>query len=136
MINKAVIMGRVGNDPVIKNEGKIATFSIATTENWKDKNGEKQEKTEWHKIVIFNQKMIEHVVSKYVKRGGLIYIEGKLQTRSYEKDDKTLYTTEIVLTAFEGNLKLIPTGQKHNNENSIESSQEEEIDILEDEIPF
>lgn len=136
MINKATIMGRVGKDPEIKNEGKIATFSIATTENWRDGNGEKQEKTEWHKIVIFNQKMIEHVVSKYVKKGGLIYIEGKLQTRNYEKDGKTLYITEIVLTAFEGTLKLIPTGQKQDNQNSIESSQEEDVEATEDEIPF
>ena len=136
MINKATIMGRVGNDPVIKNEGKIANLTIATTESWKDKNGKKQEKTEWHRIVIFNEKMIEHVVSKYVKKGALIYIEGKLQTRNYEKDGKTLYTTEIVMNGYGDVLKLIPTGQKQDSQNSIEASQEEEVEIIEDEIPF
>ena len=135
MINKAIIMGRVGNDPEIRNEGKIANFTIATTESWKDRDGKKQEKTEWHRIVIFNEKMIEHVVSKYVKKGVLIYIEGKLQTRKYnDANGVEKYTTEIVMNGYGDILKLVPTGQKQDSQNSIEASQEEEIP--EDEVPF
>jgi len=135
MINKAIIMGRVGNDPEIRNEGKIANFTIATTESWKDRDGKKQEKTEWHRIVIFNDKMIEHVVSKYVKKGVLIYIEGKLQTRKYnDANGVEKYTTEIVMNGYGDILKLVPTGQKQDSQNSIEASQEEEIP--EDEVPF
>lgn len=134
MINKAIIMGRVGKNPEIKNESKIANFTIATSEKWKDKNGEVKENTQWHRVVIFNEKLISNVVAKYIKQGSLIYIEGKLQTRSYEKAGKTLYTTEIVLTAFDGVLKLIPTGQKQETQNTTEQEVDEEVP--EDEIPF
>lgn len=95
-INKAIILGNVGQDPELRgNESAIATVSIATSETWKDKNtGEKQEKTEWHRVVFFGK--LAEIVGMYVKKGSKLYIEGKIQTRSWEQDGVKRYTTEIV----------------------------------------
>lgn len=98
MINKAIIVGRVGKDPDIRhmsNGDSVATLSVATSERWKDKNGEQQERTEWHRCVFFGK--IVSVVDQYVKTGSLLYLEGKLQTRKWtDKDGVEKYTTEIV----------------------------------------
>ena len=109
-LNKASLIGNLGRDPEIRTtrDGlKIANFSIATTESWKDKNsGEKKERTNWHNIVIFNEP-IAKVAEQYLKKGSKVYIEGSIETRKYEKDGQDRYTTEIVLRPFNGQLILL-----------------------------
>lgn len=110
-LNKVMLIGNVGKDPEIRStqDGKeIANFSIATSESWKDKNtGERKEKTEWHKIVIFNQNLAA-VVRNYVRKGSKLYIEGQLQTRKWtDKDGVEKYSTEIVLQNFVGTLIML-----------------------------
>jgi single-strand DNA-binding protein len=102
-LNKVELIGRLGKDPEVKkltNGSSVANFSVATSEVWKDKrSGEKQEKTEWHNIVVWNEKTIEFI-EKYLAKGDLVRIEGKIQTRSWEKDGEKKYATEIVIPAF------------------------------------
>ena len=101
-LNKVELIGRLGKDPEIKNlnNGAVANFSVATSDVWKDRDGEKQEKTEWHNIVVWNEKTIEFI-EKYLKKGDLVRIEGKIQTRKWkDQDDKERYTTEIVIPKF------------------------------------
>lgn len=144
MINKAIILGRVGKDPDIRTTAsgtKIANLTIATSESWKDKDGNKQEKTEWHKVVIFNEKLTSNVIEKYVKKGSLIYIEGSLQTRKYtDTQGAEKYSTEIVLKGFSDVLKLIPTGNKQqDNSDQIDESEPSEAEVQntpDDQIPF
>lgn len=98
-VNKVIIVGNLGKDPEIRytSAGKpIANLTVATSENWKDKNtGEKQEKTEWHKVTFFDK--LAEIVGQYLKKGSKIYLEGKLQTRKWQdKDGQDRYTTEIV----------------------------------------
>lgn len=97
-VNKVILLGYVGQDPATFFQGNnevIANISLATTEKWKDKNGEQQEKTEWHRIVFFGK--LAGVVEKYVKKGAHLYIEGKLQTRKWQdKTGRDCYTTEVV----------------------------------------
>ena len=97
-INKAILIGNLGRDPevrVIENDRKVAKFSIATSESWKDKTtGERVDKTEWHNIVLWRG--LADVAEKYLKKGDKVYIEGRIRTRSYEKDGVTKYFTEIV----------------------------------------
>lgn len=97
-VNKVILVGNVGNDPEVRympNGNAVANISIATSETWKDKgNGEQQEKTEWHRVVFFNR--LAEIVEQYVKKGSKLYIEGRLQTRSYDKDGQKHYSTEIV----------------------------------------
>jgi single-strand DNA-binding protein len=98
MINKAMIIGNLGQDPekkVAENGTVITTFSVATTEKWKDKNsGETTEQTEWHRVVAFRR--LAEICADYLRKGSKVYIEGKLQTRSWEKDGVKKYSTEIV----------------------------------------
>jgi len=109
-INKAIIVGRLGKDPEIRHTQQgsaIATLSVATSETWRDKAGEKKEKTEWHRVVIFNEKMSE-LAEKYLKKGALVYLEGKLATRKWtDKDGNDKYTTEIVLGAYDGVMRFL-----------------------------
>lgn len=96
-INKVIIIGRLGKDPEVRSAGNatLANFSIATTESWKDKStGEKKQVTEWHNIVVWKQ--LAEIASKYLHKGDQVYIEGKLKTRSWEKDGITRYATEII----------------------------------------
>lgn len=97
-VNKVIVLGNVGNDPEIRympNGNAVASFSIATSEQWKDKaTGEKQIHTEWHNITIFGK--LAEIVEKYVKKGSKLYIEGKLKTDKYEKDGVTKYSTKII----------------------------------------
>lgn len=111
MVNKVILLGRVGKNPEImtfSDGGLKASFSLATSETWKDKNGEKQEKTEWHNIVSIGK--LASIIEDYVSKGDLIYVEGKIQTRKY-KDKKGVekYTTEILINE----LKMLG-GQKEN----------------------
>ena len=96
-VNKVILVGNVGNDPDCREggSGAIANLSVATSDTWKDKNtGEQQERTEWHRIVFFNR--LAEVVRDYVKKGTKVYLEGRLQTRSFEQDGVQKYSTEIV----------------------------------------
>jgi single-strand DNA-binding protein len=97
-INKAIVVGNLGKDPEMRymaDGTACANFSVATSETWKDKNtGEKKEKVEWHRVVVWRQ--LAEICGKYLVKGKQVYIEGKLQTRSWEKDGVTHYTTEIV----------------------------------------
>jgi single-strand DNA-binding protein len=110
-VNKVILVGNLGKDPEVRslnNGSKVVSFSIATSENWKDKaTGEKREKTEWHKIVIFNEN-IAKVAENYLRKGSKVYVEGQLQTRKWaDKDGVEKYTTEIVLQAYRGELSLL-----------------------------
>jgi single-strand DNA-binding protein len=110
-INKVILIGNVGTDPEIRNTNdgrEIASFSLATSESWKDKNsGEKKEKTEWHRLVVFSQGLVG-IVKNYVKKGSKLYIEGQLQTRKWtDKDGADKYTTEIVLQGFNSTIQLV-----------------------------
>lgn len=97
-INKVILVGNVGNDPEVRympNGNAVANVSIATSETWKDKDsGEQQERTEWHRVVFFNR--LAEIVEQYVKKGSKLYVEGRLQTRSWEQDGIKRYSTEIV----------------------------------------
>lgn len=96
-VNKVILVGNLGRDPEVRympNGEAVCNFSIATTENWKDKSGVKQEKTEWHNIVLYRR--LAEIAGEYLKKGRPVYIEGRLQTRKWEKDGVTRYSTEIV----------------------------------------
>lgn len=125
-VNKAIIVGRVGKDAEIKtfqNGGRIANFSVATSESWKDKaSGEKKERVEWHRITVSNDKMIDFV-GQYVKKGMQIYVEGQLQTREYEKDGVKKYTTEIVIRAFGGTITLLGSKQDSATDSTVTSAE-------------
>ncbi len=110
MLNKVTLIGNVGKDPEIRSfqsGDRVANFSLATSERWKDKSsGEKKEKTEWHNISVTNQGLVK-LVESYVKKGSRLYIEGQLQTRKWEKDGQNHYTTEVVLRPYNGEIKLL-----------------------------
>tara|TARA_B100001142_G_scaffold311272_1_gene345534 strand:+ start:277 stop:750 length:474 start_codon:yes stop_codon:yes gene_type:complete len=97
-VNKVILVGNVGNDPEVRympNGNAVANISIATSDTWKDKTtGDQQEKTEWHRVVFFNR--LAEIVEQYVKKGSKLYVEGRLQTRSWEQDGVKRYSTEIV----------------------------------------
>lgn len=96
-VNKVILVGNLGRDPEVRympNGEAVCNFSIATTDNWKDKSGVKQEKTEWHNIVMYRR--LAEIAGEYLKKGRPVYLEGSLQTRKWEKDGITRYTTEIV----------------------------------------
>jgi len=107
-INKVILVGNLGRDPEIRsmpNGDRIANLSIATSETWRDKSsGERKEKTEWHRVVIFNDNIVK-VVENYVKKGSTVYIEGALQTRKWtDQQGVEKYSTEIVVSRFKGEL--------------------------------
>jgi single-strand DNA-binding protein len=96
-VNKVILVGNLGRDPEMRympNGEAVCNFSIATTDNWKDKNGQKQEKTEWHNIVMYRR--LAEIAGEYLKKGRPVYVEGRLQTRKWEKDGVTRYSTEII----------------------------------------
>jgi single-strand DNA-binding protein len=110
-VNKVILIGNLGRDPEIRTtqDGtRIANFSLATSETWRDKaSGERKERTEWHRVVIFNDRLVD-VVEKYVKKGAKLYIEGALQTRKWtDQQGAEKYTTEVVLQRFRGELTML-----------------------------
>lgn len=110
-VNRVTILGNVGKEPDIRtmqNGNKVASFSVATAERWKDKNsGERKEKTEWHKVVVFNESLIS-IVERFLKKGSKVYIEGSLETRKWtDQSGSDRYNTEIVLKAFKGEIVLL-----------------------------
>lgn len=148
-INKAILVGNVGQDPEIRStqDGReIASFSLATSESWKDKNsGEKKEKTEWHRVVIFSQGLVG-VVKNYVKKGTKLYIEGSIQTRKWtDKEGVEKYTTEIVMQNFNSTLQILdskdrqgssPSSYSSSNQSSAPSRNDVNVEEVDDEIPF
>lgn len=142
-INKVILVGNVGKDPEIRRteSGKaIASFTLATSESWKDKNtGEKKESTEWHRVVVFSDGL-SGIVEKYVNKGSKLYIEGQLQTRKWtDKDGVEKYTTEVVLKGFNANITLLD-GRSESNSNDYSSGKQNDYERvsrgLDDEIPF
>ena len=148
-LNKVQLIGRLGADPEIKqmvNGKNIARLSIATSQSWKDKStGERKEKTEWHRVVIFNEGLI-NVIQQYLKKGANVYLEGQLATRKWrdEKSGQDKYSTEIVLQGYNSSLTMLDGKNKSNNSN--ETSQTKSVlpndeisqdnSDLDDEIPF
>ena len=149
-LNKVLLIGRLGADPEIKqmvNGKNVARLSLATSQTWKDKNtGEKKEKTEWHRIVVFNEGLV-NVVQQYLKKGAQIYVEGQLSTRKWkdEKSGQDKYSTEILIQGYNSSLTMLGGGgggiQNDNtsqaiSKNSDDKSQVQQNDQDDDEIPF
>ena len=149
-LNKVQLIGRLGADPEIKqmvNGKNVARLSIATSQSWKDKNsGEKKEKTEWHRIVIFNEGLV-NVVQQYLKKGANVYVEGQLTTRKWkdESSGQDKYSTEIVLQGYNSSLTMLDSRNKNENSNLVsenksalpnEDNVAKKSDELDDEIPF
>ena len=114
-LNMVQIIGNLGQDPDVRsfnNGGKVCNLSIATSETWKDKNtGEKREKTEWHRVAIFNEGLVR-VAEQYLRKGSKVYIQGKLETRKWQdQSGQDRYSTEIVLKPFNGVLTMLPDGK-------------------------
>lgn len=131
-INKCILIGNLGRDPEIRtmqNGNKVANLRVATSERWK-KDGEQQERTEWHSVVIFNEHLIT-VAEKYLAKGSKIYLEGQLQTRKWtDQQGAEKYSTEIVLNKFRGELQMLDS-----KPDSAPSRADATIE-LDDEIPF
>ena len=131
-VNKVILLGNLGQDPDIRtmqNGKKVCTFSLATSDSWKDKEtGEKKEKTEWHRVVVFNEGLIG-VVESYIKKGTKLYLEGALQTRKWT-DDKGVekYTTEIVIQGYGGRIDIV-SAKGNNQELSQDQNVSESADV-------
>lgn len=143
-LNKVQIIGNLGKDPEVRhtNDGKaIVNLSVATAETWRDKNtGEKKEKTEWHRVVIFNDGLAK-VAEAYLKKGSTVYLEGQLQTRKWtDKDGVEKYSTEIVLQNFKGEMVLLggKDGTAERPEQFVAKAKEvfPGATPLDDEVPF
>jgi single-strand DNA-binding protein len=147
-LNKVLLIGRLGNDPEIKQTqgGKsFASLSLATSESWKDKSsGEKKEKTEWHRVVIFNEGLV-NVVQQYLKKGAQIYSEGQLTTNKYtDSNGQEKYSTQIVLQGFNSTLKMLGGNARSGENDSSQSSASSALPSdemsspadLDDEVPF
>lgn len=146
-LNKVMLIGNLGKDPEIRamqSGSEIANLTVATAESWKDKNtGEKKEKTEWHRVVVFNTNLV-NVCKNYLKKGSKVYLEGQLQTRKWtDKDGAEKYSTEIVLQNFGGTIIMLDGKQSSSGSQSATSSIVEEAKKqfpgaaeLDDEIPF
>lgn len=157
-VNKVILVGNLGNDPEVRtmqSGDKVVNLSIATSESWKDKmTGERKERTEWHRVVIFNKGLVS-VAENYLRKGSKVYIEGQLETRSWEQDGQKKYSTEIVLRPYRGELAMLDarsgggasTGGGFNDsygggfDNGAPAQQAApavapSIDEMEDEIPF
>ncbi len=144
-LNKVTLIGNLGKDPEIRttSDGReLANFSIATSESWKDKvTGERKDKTEWHRVVVFNEGLVR-VIKSYVKKGSKLYIEGQLQTRKWvDNDNQERYTTEIVLQNYNSSLILLDSkgegsGESYAGNSPKQTSANFDNSDLDDEIPF
>ena len=146
-LNKVLLIGRLGADPEIKqmvNGKSVARLSLATSQSWKDKNsGEKKEKTEWHRVVVFNEGLV-NVVKQYLKKGAQIYVEGQLTTRKWkdEQSGQDKYSTEIVIQGYNSSLTMLGGNNQANNipsqdnGKSIEDTSQDISKDLDDDIPF
>ena len=154
-VNKVTLVGNLGRDPEIRamqNGDKIVQISIATSDRWKDKStGEQKERTEWHRVVIFNE-ALGKIAEQYLKKGSTVYIEGQLQTRKWtdQQSGQEKYTTEVVLQRYRGELTLLGSRPDNQLNNEYKNSQIDQSDVqvdrnssnssvasdLDDEIPF
>ena len=151
-VNKVILLGNLGADPDVRSlqsGGKVASFSLATSKRWKDKNTQEQkDKTSWHKIVVFGDGLVD-IVEKYVKKGSKIYLEGELQTRKWQdQEGKDRYTTEVVLQGYNSNLTLLDSRNTNNipkddnstsqveNQNTANTNQSSNSNEMDDDIPF
>ena len=148
-LNKVLLIGRLGADPEIKqmvNGKNVARLSLATSQSWKDKSsGERKEKTEWHRVVIFNEGLV-NIVQQYLKKGANIYIEGQLSTRKWkdETSGQDKYSTEIVLQGYNSSLIMLDSRGKVENSNLVNENKSslpkenlnQDNSDLDDEIPF
>ncbi len=152
-INKVILVGNLGRDPEMRatqDGSKIATFSVATSEQWKDRmSGERKERTEWHRVVVFNKNLAD-VCEKYLRKGSKVYIEGQLQTRKWtDQSGQEKYTTEVVLSQFRGELALLDAKGSGSNDNysvtdqggggledPFGSAPQNVAEVLDDDIPF
>ena len=146
-LNKVLLIGRLGNDPEIKqmqNGKSVARLSVATSESWKDKNtGERKEKTEWHRVVIFNEGLV-NVVQKYLKKGAQVYIEGQLNTNKYtDSNGQEKYSTQVVLQGYNSSLTMLDGKNSLSGDNKkIDNSQLPSDDMPDisqdpdDKVPF
>jgi len=153
-VNKVILLGNLGRDPEIRSMQsgkKMASFSIATSKRWKDRNTQEQkENTSWHNIVVFNEGLVD-VIEKYIKKGSKIYVEGELSTRKYQdKDGNDRYTTEVVLQGYNSTLTMLDSRNSGStsieeapNSSSLDSKLEDTLDSqvsdsqdLDDDIPF
>ena len=150
-VNKVTLIGNLGRDPEVRamqNGDKIVQLSVATSDRWKDKNsGEQRERTEWHRVVIFND-ALGKIAEQYLKKGNTVYLEGQLQTRKWtdQQSGQEKYTTEVVLQRYRGELTLLGSrseNQISNDHQNAEIDQSNQISMtddiasdLDDEIPF
>ncbi len=150
-VNKVTLVGNLGRDPEVRamqNGDKIVQLSVATSDRWKDKNsGEQRERTEWHRVVIFND-ALGKIAEQYLKKGSTVYLEGQLQTRKWtdQQSGQEKYTTEVVLQRYRGELTLLGSRSENQTSNDLENAeidQTNQVSIsddiasdLDDEIPF
>ena len=145
-LNKVLLIGRLGADPEVKqmvNGKSVARLSLATSQTWKDKNtGEKKEKTEWHRIVVFNEGLV-NVVQQYLKKGAQVYVEGQISTRKWkdEQSGQDKYSTEILIQGYNSSLTMLGGGNQNNigsqdNKQTFDDSPSPDQSGLDDDIPF
>lgn len=132
-VNKVILVGTLGRDPEVKtmqNGNRVCNLNVATSERWKDKSsGERKERTEWHRVVIFNDRLVK-IAEAYLKKGSKVYLEGSLQTRKWtDQSGVEKYSTEIVLQQYRGEIVLLGGGQEKPADNAGSGD-------LDDEIPF
>ena len=136
-VNKVILVGNVGKDPEVRtfgNGGKVANFTMATSESWKDRNtGERKEKTDWHNIAIFNEGLVG-IVERYVKKGSKLYIEGALKTRKWQdQSGADRYSTEVTIRPYKGELTMLDGPTQGKAQEPAQSTPQRDLD---DEIPF
>ncbi len=150
-LNQVTLIGNLGRDPEItstRGGTKVAKFSIATSESWRDKQtGERKEATQWHNVVVWNEGLVT-VIEKYLRKGSKIYVEGRMETRNWEKDNVKHYTTEVVLRNFGGTILMLDRkaddsrgpsddpGEERHNPGGTKPATTSYADDLDDEIPF
>ena len=143
-VNKVILVGNLGKDPEVRRmtSGEpVVNLSVATSESWRDKaSGEKKEKTEWHRVVIFNENLAK-IAEQYLRKGAKVYIEGALQTRKWtDKDGADKYSTEIVLNRFNGTMVMLDSrgggGEGGARTGASEAPASFQRDEMDDEIPF
>jgi single-strand DNA-binding protein len=139
-VNRVILLGHVGKDPEIRsmqNGKEVASFSLATSDYWKDKDGNKQTKTEWHSIVVFGN--LVSVIKAYVKKGSKIYVEGALQTQKWT-DNKGIdrYRTDVILQGFNCSLQMLDSKGSGDNSSPVETTKESSVvdGVYNDDIPF
>ena len=145
-VNKVILVGNLGKDPEVRrmqNGNPVVNLTVATSDTWRDKGtGERKEKTEWHRVVIFNEHLVK-IAKDYLVKGAKVYLEGQLQTRKWtDKDGADKYSTEVVLTAFGGSLVMLSSATGRNDESGDDAPTQRRArtapaaDLVDDEIPF